>query len=78
MAEEHLRLEMKTLQISLHSLNGLTSNKSFKMWGRIGGKEVVMLVDTEATNNFISKILAQELKLPITSTPSYTVEVGTG
>ena len=78
MTEEGLKLEMKSLQTSLHSLKGLTSSKSFKVLGRIGGKEVVMLVDTRATNNFISSILAQELKLQVTSTLSYTVEVGNG
>lgn len=67
-------LEMKALQISF----GLTSNKSFKVLGKLGGTKVVILIDIGATSNFISKSLAQQLMLTVTSTPEYTMEVGTG
>ena len=33
--EEELELEAKTLQLSFNSYKGLTSNKSFKVWGKI-------------------------------------------
>ena len=77
-AEGGARLEIRALQISFHSLKGLTSNRSFKVVGEVGGTEVLVLIDTGATSNFISKVMAKELKLPITKTPKYSVEVGTG
>lgn len=30
--------KLKTLQLPLHSREGLTSNKSFNVWGYIGGR----------------------------------------
>ena len=77
-SEEEPSLELKTLEISFNSLKGLTSSKSFKVMGRLEGQEVVILVDTGATSNFISKELARQLGLTIEETPIYTVEVGTG
>ena len=71
-------LELRTLQVSLNSLKGLTSSKSFKVIGSLEGKEVIILIDTGATNNFLSKNLAKQLKLPIEETPMFTVEVGNG
>lgn len=38
--EEEIAVEMKTLQLSLKSKEGLTSNKSFKLWGQLQGKDV--------------------------------------
>ena len=35
------------------------------------------MIDTRATSNFISQSLAQELKLKVSNTPSYTMEVRT-
>ena len=36
------------------------------------------MIDTNATNNFISQKLAKQLKLAIEDIPQYTVELGTG
>ncbi|WVZ12632.1 hypothetical protein V8G54_017162 [Vigna mungo] len=76
--EEKTELEHKTLQLSLKSKVGLTSHKSFKIWGTIGQRRVLILVDCGATNSFLSRKLVAELDLPIENTPIYTVEVGTG
>ncbi|WVZ23326.1 hypothetical protein V8G54_001870 [Vigna mungo] len=76
--EEKTELEHKTLQLSLKSKVGLTSHKSFKIWGTIGQRRVLILVDCGATNSFLSRKLVAELDLPVENTPIYTVEVGTG
>lgn len=70
--------EMKTLQLSLHSKEGLTSNKSFKVWAYIGGRRVLVLIDSGATSNFISPRLVEALELLVDDTPIYVVEIGTG
>lgn len=76
--EADAEMEFKTLKLSLQSKEGFTSNKSFKLWGSIAGRKVLILVDSGATSNFISKELVQELQLPVKSTAPYTVEIGTG
>ncbi|KAJ1413345.1 Chromo-like domain superfamily [Sesbania bispinosa] len=76
--EPILELEHKTLQLSLKSKEGLTSRKSFKIKGTIGGREVLILIDSGATGNFISQPLVAELQLQVTKTPEYTVEMGNG
>ncbi|MCH79982.1 hypothetical protein A2U01_0000744 [Trifolium medium] len=70
--------EFKTLQLSLHSKEGFTSNKSFKVWVVLNGRKILTLIDSGATSNFISSQLIEELKLEVTDTPIYVVEVGTG
>jgi len=51
-------------------------NRSFKVMGRIGEKEAVVLIDTGAEVNFLSQGLALQLKLTIEESP-FLVEVGT-
>ncbi|KAJ1409923.1 Aspartic peptidase domain superfamily [Sesbania bispinosa] len=70
--------ENSAVQLSLHSIVGFTSRRSLKAWGKIGRRRVMVLVDCGATHNFISTELVKELNLPITQTPSYSVEVGDG
>jgi predicted aspartyl protease len=70
--------ELKTLQLSLHSKEGFTSNKSFKVWADIGGRRVLALIDSGATSNFIASKLVNELNLAVTETPTYVIEVGNG
>src|ERR1044072_6959975 len=73
-----LRLEGKTLQLSLQSREGLTTNKSFKVWGDIRGRAVLVLVDCGDTSNFISWDLVEDLGLEVEDTPMHSVEVGNG
>ncbi|CAJ2661553.1 unnamed protein product [Trifolium pratense] len=75
--EEPVR-ELKNLQLSLHSREGFTSNKSFKVWVRVGERQVRTLIDSGATSNFITSGLVKELKLPVVDTPTYVIEVGNG
>ena len=76
--EEDPVLDMKQLQLSKKSLLGITSNKSLKLWGTIGDRRVVVLIDSGASANFISKELVEELKLEVDGGPRYQVEMGTG
>ncbi|GAU13154.1 hypothetical protein TSUD_112140, partial [Trifolium subterraneum] len=76
--EEIVEAEMKTMHLSLQSREGLTSNKSFKVWVMIGDRRVLTLIDSGATSNFIAVGLVQELGLPLVETPTYVIEVGNG
>lgn len=64
--------------LSLNSMVGITSKKTMKMKGLIGNKEVVVLIDSGATCNFISKKLVEELGLPVVETVGFGVAVGNG
>lgn len=64
--------------LSLNSMVGITSKKTMKMRGLIGNKEVVVLIDSGATCNFIAKKLVEELKLPVVETVGFGVAVGNG
>ncbi|OIT32285.1 hypothetical protein A4A49_14426 [Nicotiana attenuata] len=52
----------KLMQLSLHSIAGFTSKKSLKVWGTILGKKVIVLIDSGASTNFISRIVAEALR----------------
>ncbi|XP_056863923.1 uncharacterized protein LOC130511101 [Raphanus sativus] len=64
--------------LSLNSLVGITTKKTMKMKDLIGDKEVVVLIDSGASCNFISTKLVEEMKLPVVETVGFGVAVGNG
>ncbi|GAU46214.1 hypothetical protein TSUD_401760 [Trifolium subterraneum] len=46
-----------------HSMSGLTSKKTIKLWGDLLNRKVLVLVDCGASHNFISLVLVQKLNL---------------
>ena len=73
-----MKLAVKTLQLSLNSYKGLTTHKSFKVWGQIREQPVRVFVDCGAISNFLSWEMANLLQLAIDTTPRSSVEVGNG
>ena len=69
---------LQHMKISLNSFVGLTSNKSFKVEGSIGGRKVLVLVDSGVLDNFLTTQLARELELEVKQLPTFTIEVGNG
>jgi len=65
-------------ELSLHGIEGITTRKSLKLWEKIRNKKVIVLIDCGATQNFISVKLVKELRLEVTPTSPYFVEVGDG
>lgn len=51
--------EQELVTLSLSSMVGLTAKRSMKMMGQIGGRQVIVLIDSGATSNFISERLMQ-------------------
>ncbi|CAI8600146.1 unnamed protein product [Vicia faba] len=72
-SEEEEVGEMKTLKLSLQSQAGFTFNKSVKVWVQIGDRQVVTLIDSGATSNFIASKLV-ELRLKVVDTPAYVIK----
>lgn len=55
-------------EVSLNSVLGLTSPKTFKMKGSVLGHDVVVMVDPGATHNFISLSTVEKIGIPVVST----------
>lgn len=70
--------KLQTLQLSMQSKEDFTSNKSFKVWVKVKDKELLTLIDSGATINFIDSRLVKELNLKVVETPTYVIEVGNG
>ncbi|XP_047176306.1 uncharacterized protein LOC124843572 [Vigna umbellata] len=66
------------MELSACSAEGLTQPKTMKLNGMIGDRGVLVLIDSGASHNFISRRLAEELKLSIEDTPPYQVSLGDG
>ncbi|XP_019429957.1 PREDICTED: uncharacterized protein LOC109337432 [Lupinus angustifolius] len=69
---------LNSLQLSLYSMKGLTSTKSWKMRGTLRNTPVVIMIDCGASHNFIAGDLVDRLKLKVEMTKTYVVEVGDG
>ncbi|XP_054795227.1 uncharacterized protein LOC129300675 [Prosopis cineraria] len=55
-----------------------TKPHSFKFLGKIGSREVIVLIGTAATHNFISKEVVTALKIPVERTERFWVNFGFG
>ncbi|XP_038904464.1 uncharacterized protein LOC120090832 [Benincasa hispida] len=65
-------------ELSLNSLARIDSPRTIKVRGAIGDKDVVVLIDSGASHNFIDKELVSSLKLPQMPTTSYGIMLGIG
>ncbi|XP_048627868.1 uncharacterized protein LOC125596911 [Brassica napus] len=65
-------------ELSVNSVVGLSSPHTIKLKGRVAGEEVVVLIDSGATHNFISEELVKKLSIPRSTTKGYGVMVGAG
>lgn len=77
-SEGNLKVEETLVELSMSSIVGFTRNNTMKVTGRLKGKKVIILIDSGATNNFISSEDAQHLKIQITTTKAYNISVGDG
>ncbi|KAI3522148.1 hypothetical protein L1887_11628 [Cichorium endivia] len=74
--EEHAHLDMMT--VSASSVAGLTTPRTMKLRGMIGQNEVVVLIDSGATHNFLSLRLVKPLGLSVTGTREKGIMLGNG
>lgn len=68
----------ENINLSVNSVVGLTSMRMMNIRGYVGNQEVIVLVDSGATHNFISMELVRKLGLLLTETDHYGVVLGTG
>ncbi|KAF7810390.1 Retrotransposable element Tf2 [Senna tora] len=66
------------MSISLNSVVGITNEKTMKLMGKVRGKEVLIMIYSGATHNFISEELVKKMGLDMENTKSYRVTLGDG
>lgn len=71
-------MEAVVAELSANSVVGLSSPRRMKVRGEIGGIGVVVLFDSGATNNIISKRVVKSLRLKACETARYGVIVAGG
>lgn len=67
-----------TPYISIHALNGFLFPSTLKITGKIHGKEVMVLIDSGSTNNFIQNRWANHLNLSLQPSSHLHVMVRNG
>ncbi|RVW24529.1 Transposon Ty3-I Gag-Pol polyprotein [Vitis vinifera] len=68
----------KEPEITLHALTGWIVPRTMRIKAIIGAHEVVALIDSGSTHNFISDRVAETLRLPVKPTTPFTVRVANG
>lgn len=64
--------------ISLHVIAGTPNPRTMRLLGRIGKSEVVILVNTGSTHNFLDLIIVARNQLLIQHTKKITIKVANG
>ncbi|XP_052728288.1 uncharacterized protein LOC108338275 [Vigna angularis] len=75
---EDVEPEPPGMELSAFSAGGLTQPKTLKLQGKVGGKDVLILIDSGVSHNFVSRRLVEELQLAQEDTPPYQVSLGDG
>ncbi|XP_022631874.1 uncharacterized protein LOC111240668 [Vigna radiata var. radiata] len=70
--------DVKSMEMIAWSTEGMTPPKTMKLMGWIGGRSVVVLIDSGANHNFINRELVEELKLSVMEASPYQVSLGDG
>ncbi|XP_041025505.1 uncharacterized protein LOC121265907 [Juglans microcarpa x Juglans regia] len=65
-------------EITLHALTGWTAPKTMRIAAKICAHDVIVLIDSGSTHNFVSERMANLLRLPAVPTETFTVRVANG
>lgn len=77
-AVETPRTPTAPVSISLNSLMGLDTPRTMKFRGRVGSHEVLVMIDSGATHNFVSHSLVAQLDLMVDRSTLFSVTLGHG
>ena len=64
--------------ISLHAIAGISTNETMKVYVNIGEHQLVALLDSGSTTNFINMAAAQQIGLHFHDSPGASVIVANG
>ena len=63
-------------EISFHALAGTNHPQTFRVIGKVGNKDVTVLIDGGSTHNFIDQAVVTKLGLPVIHDKVFRVTVG--
>lgn len=75
--EEEPTTVSELAEVSMNSVVGLSSPRTMKLRGTIKDEDVVIMIDSGASHNFVSKKLVSQLELNAEETKGYGVIMGT-
>ncbi|KZV51588.1 hypothetical protein F511_10541 [Dorcoceras hygrometricum] len=67
-----------TLELPLFSINGMTQPQTLKIRGRIKNEEVVVMIDSGASHNFVARKMVERMGMKIDETVKFGVCLGDG
>ncbi|TYK15071.1 Ty3/gypsy retrotransposon protein [Cucumis melo var. makuwa] len=70
--------EPEETMIEYRAITSLTTKGTMKLRGIVKGKEVIVLIDSGATHNFIHHELVKERKIPINRNTQFGITIGDG
>ncbi|KZV54933.1 hypothetical protein F511_27777, partial [Dorcoceras hygrometricum] len=76
-AEEDVK-DYGTLELPLFSISGMRQPQTLKLRGKIKGEEVVVMVDSGASHNFVSRMLMEKLGFEIDESVHFGVYLRDG
>jgi hypothetical protein len=65
-------------EISLHALTGWSTARTMHVSAKVGLHELIVLIDSGSTYNFINDRIAEVLQLPVVPTKPFNVKVANG
>ena len=77
-SEEVSETQLLSANVSLNSMLGLANTKSIMIKGALQGKEIMILIDSGASHNFLRSSLVSEFHLPCNQSVQFEVTLGNG
>ncbi|KAH0781471.1 hypothetical protein KY290_001069 [Solanum tuberosum] len=65
-------------EISFHAILGQSVGATMKLQGEINGKEVLILVDSGSTHNFVADSIVEEHNIPVEMVSTFGVQIRNG
>lgn len=69
---------LSLLDLPLSAMGGIDGPKTMKFWGKIDGRDVLIMIDSGASHNFISHSLVTHIRQPVEQTSKLRVRIGDG
>ncbi|KAH6765098.1 hypothetical protein C2S51_016347 [Perilla frutescens var. frutescens] len=75
---ERIETELQQLQLSRLSSNGIDGTQTLKLFTKVNGRRLLMMVDSGASHYFISEHMAHSLQLSVDNTSHFTMVLEDG